>query len=469
MNSNYKWYLASPEGEAMTRLFSFEDEFDKNYGKIEQIFNLTKDFLNYSDTSDVVVQNLFSNTDDFCRTINDFLDAHSEIATQEEFYEAFIKEYQLYQWYEDENTHEWKQGPVWLKADDFRSKASTIAELSLAMSFYFTEVDFYPILFRSHFYEFVDRCNVLGIQLPDIPLQKDKYERCMLYYEINKVLDDFKKENNLSKEQVCALLYGYAPTIINENRDTSQKAELPSPSRIWFVGAAKDDYDTSLKQDTCIWQGNEETLRGDIVVIYALSPHSCIHSVWRAIKDGGFNPFDYYCSRTEVGCRIEVPHITFKELKDDKYTSQIPIVRKNLQGINGVELSIEDYKNLQRLFAEKGFDNSVLPQIERPNLNLNVPINLEKDVEEQILIPVLSKLGYSDEDGEDWKRQVLIKLGRNEKYIPDFVFFPQEVSSRQVRAPFIIEAKLDFRNAKQFHKDFEQAVSYARPLEADFT
>jgi len=473
MKKVFEWYLESSEGRQMTQTFKLAEKFEDNGDKFKDIFKIAKDYLNYDSQldEDAFISILY----DRCCTVNDFFALNESMETQPDFYEKFTKEYELFIWKEVQQDGESILVPerAWCKSTDYRRKASNIAEISMAMYYFFNEWVFYPILFRSHFSEFVGRCEVLGIELPEIPPQKDKFERCMLYYQINEAIESFRKNESdggreLTKEEVCALLYGYAGTILKENTGNIEKVELPSPTRIWFAGASKEDYATALKQDTSIWQCNETTRRGDIVVLYVRTPYSYIHSVWRAIKDADFNPFDYYCDRIEVGHRIEVPHVTNKELKEDSYTSQMPIVKKNLQGLDGVELSIEDYKNFQRLFAAKGFDNNVLPQIERPELNLDVEIVHEKDVEEHILIPLLKELGYSDVNGEDWERQVLIKLGRNEKYIPDFVFFPQRLSSRQVKAPFMIEAKLDFKSVRQFRKDFDQAVSYVRPLEATY-
>ena len=60
--------------------------------------------------------------------------------------------------------------------------------------------------------------------------------------------------------------------------------------------------------------------------------------------------------------------------------SQIPIVRKNLQGINGVELSALDYSELLRLIEQKGGDISALPKLyEAEDVDFG-EIKLEKDV-----------------------------------------------------------------------------------------
>lgn len=442
MDYNLKIYLEqSEDGKRMKELFSFtsEETEDCFLEKMKTIYELSKENLNVID---------FGYFIDFYFDLIEGADnvlGEEEISDNDFFY-AIMEDF--------------KQNDV-----PARNRPTLIPYLSLALYNLTEDSSFYPILYNHNFNTLLDSCKLLGIEVPtELPLQKDIEERCDLYMTICNALEEFRKENNLSKEDVCALLYGYARECLsNTELDTTS---LPTPSRIWFAGASKSDYDTTLKQDTSVWQCNANTQRGDIVVVYALSPYSHIHSVWKAIQDASFNPFDMYCDRIKVGYRIEVPHITSKELKVDASMQNMPIVRKNLQGLNGVELSIEDYRNLQRMFEEKGFDNSALPQIVSPEINLNVDIELEKDVEEQLLIPVLEQLGYVT---SDWQRQLTIKLGRKEKLIPDFVFFPQVISSRQIKAPFMIEAKLDFKNPRQLRKDFDQAVSYARPLEAALT
>jgi hypothetical protein len=244
------------------------------------------------------------------------------------------------------------------------------------------------------------------------------------------------------------------------------EADLPEPTNIWFTGGSKEDYETFLKEPKqgakSVWTCNENTKRGDIIVMYVRTPYSCIQSIWRADIDGVYTPFNYYNSRTRVTNGIVTPHITINELKADSYFSQLPIVRKNLQGVNGVQFSATDYKELQRLLKEKGFDVSVLPQLYHPDLELVGQLKTEKDVEEKLLIPLLNKLGYSE---TDWTRQLSQKAGRKEKAIPDFVFLPKGEIHFQ-NAPMIIEAKYDMSSNIERTKSYNQALSYARLMKS---
>ena len=303
-------------------------------------------------------------------------------------------------------------------------------------------------------------CDALGIELPPIPRKKDYKEYLLYYFDICEALNGFQAENELTDAELCACLYDFAPMLI----DDSQQAELPKPVNVWLTGSAgKGDFDylDKLGKGTdYIWACNERTRRGDIIVVYCNSPRSYIHSIWRANSAGIFNPFDYYHCRTTVRDGIRVPEISFKDLKADKYFSQVPIVRRNLQGINGIELTAQDYSELLRFIEEKGGSITELPKLfEGGSLDFG-EIKLEKDVEEKILIPILEKFGYTE---ADWSRQLSQKAGRTEKAIPDFVFFPRGEKHFE-NAPMVIEAKLDMSLITEQQKAFSQGLSYARML-----
>lgn len=345
----------------------------------------------------------------------------------------------------------------------YRRLAAGMDVLSLALTY--LHKFFKPMLMPHEFYKFEKACQRLGIELPAIPRSNDYKKYLLYYYDICQVLNAFQIEQDLSDEELCACVYDYAVNYLGT--EDSENSELPEPTNIWLVGASKEDIQ-GIDQEglsSSIWQCSEYTRRGDIIVMYARAPHSCIHSIWRASSGGFFNPFDFYHCRTTVQDGIMVPHIKNSELKQHPYFSQLPIVRKNMQGVNGVELSVQDYAELLKWLESKGGDVSLLPRV-LDTTNYEAPDTpLEKDVEEKILIPFLEKIGYSS---NDYTRQLMQKVGRKEKAIPDFVFFPQEQGHHLNVAPFLIEAKLDFKSALQRQKDFSQAHSYAMALQAPF-
>lgn len=350
-----------------------------------------------------------------------------------------------------------------IKADDYRRKVSAIHFISLIL--YYRADFFKPLLHPADFNTIQTASSKLGIELPAIPHGRNYRDYLIYYYDICIAFYNFQQEYGLTDAEFCACLYDYASTLGDEEHKV--EIELPTPTNIWLTGASKEDIaaiERNGNADEMIWACKERTRRGDIVILYALAPHSCIHSIWRASTSGLFNPFDYYQNRTIITNGVDIPHISNKELKAHQYFSQLPIVKKNMQGVSGVELSAKDYIELLALIAEKGFDTAQLPNLAAAITDYVTPdVEIEKDVEDKILTPLLTKLGYSE---SDYTRQLAQKAGRKMKVIPDFVFFPKGEEHFQT-APLIIEAKYDMGTVRGYSNAFTQALSYARILRSD--
>lgn len=350
-----------------------------------------------------------------------------------------------------------------IKADQLRKKAEF---MHLISTYLFAEISpsFIPILYSKRFDVFSRNCEILGIELPEIPKTKDYSQYLYYYLDICEAIEQFKEENNLTPEEVCACIYYYAPLEIDDN---GQNAELPRPTNIWLTGASNADIrllDASNCQFTGTWACNENTCAGDIVVLYATAPHSCIHSIWRAETGGRFNPFDHFHCRTTVTNGVKVPSVRLSELKEDPVFGSLPMMNNNLHGINGRELPPQAYEALLRIIEIKGGDISLLPKLfDGRDWNPGV-INNEHDVEEKILIPCLKELGYTE---EDWSRQLKQQAGRKEKAIPDFVFFPRGERHAE-NAPLVIEAKNSnlLSSDIERNKAYRQARSYAKMMES---
>ncbi len=353
-------------------------------------------------------------------------------------------------------------GRVIAPKEDYRWKANIIDMLSIYLYYNF---DFFKPIFNKLRFDIIQQnCDALGLDLPPIPRSKDYKDYLMYYYDICEAFKAFQDKYELSDAEFCACLYDYAPMLV----DDKQVSEMPKPVNVWLTGASGGDFDIldelgqgdNSGNPSLVWACNERTKRGDIVVIYCLSPRSYIHSIWRARTDGIFNPFDYYHCRVNVCEDVKIPPITSKELKADPYFSQVPIVRKNLQGIKGTELTAQDYSELILFVKQKGGDISTLPKLfESGKVNFG-ELKIEKDVEEKILIPFLEKIGYTS---DDWSRQLSQKAGLKEKAIPDFVFFPRGEKHFE-NAPMLIEAKYDMSLITEQQKAFAQALSYSRML-----
>lgn len=461
MNKNiWNLYKNSEKGKQTIELFTFDSENDNLEIKAKEIFQRYNEYLGGLDVEEHFLDRCFLIIDSIIADklfLNDSENSSEYFTRLIDNIELFLVEENS----EGKLTRMVNERPI-ISKKDYKAFCSILPEVSLVLCFY-SDLFFIPILFREQFDVFIKILDVLDIPLPELPAKPDKRGRLLLYNDLNKNIAKFAEENKLRVEETCACIYDFAFMFLEESQ---KQNDLPEPTNIWLTGGNKEDFKTFLenpiKGEKSFWTCNENTKRGDIIVMYVLSPYSCIQSIWRTDIDGVYTPFNYYNSRTRVTDGIIIPKITLNELKADPYFSSLPITRKNFQGVNGVQLSAKDYKEIQRILTDKGFDISVLPQLYKPDLEFDKQIKIEKDVEEKLLIPLLEKLGYSE---ADWTRQLSQKVGRNEKAIPDFVFLPTgEIHFKN--APMVIEVKLDMSSNIEKTKSYNQALSYARMMKS---
>lgn len=357
-----------------------------------------------------------------------------------------------------------------------RSYPTFISYLSVALYYKYDKLPFYPMLFDRNFELFEKGCQLLGITLGEIPSQSDIDGRINYYGDICKQIEKCREKLNISKSKMCALIYGYSINVLNSS--TQRSSYLPDPTRIWLVGASKKNYKDLLVNDEItetIWQGNRNTLPGDIVIVYALAPNSCIHSIWRATRSCSVNPFDFYCNRIRVGHKINVPQLTYKEMKDDpnlKNFQGFKIINSQMQNINGQEVSLEGYNYLLRMLESKDSKcKDRLPRVSIPDFEHDNDPRVEEEVSNGILIPCLTSLGYTE---KEWTKELQLKLGRDRytnesgyRARPDFTFFCEEKGLGQYKSPFIIEVKYEMKNRDEIMSALAQAASYAKMLQAN--
>lgn len=322
---------------------------------------------------------------------------------------------------------------------------------------------FKPYLLKNKFHLLTQIADNFGIELPEVPLKRYKEERLRYYWHLCLSFISFQEENDLTGAEFCAFLYDFAPKYIAENEQSI--SELPKPTQVWIVGGNKGDFaflDSNEIEKTSFWQGNEDTKRGDIIIMYCLSPRSYIHSVWRAMTDGIADPFFHYYSNIYIGEGKKVKPVPLNELKENEYFSKNPLVKKNLQGVSGYSFSSEDYQRLQQLIIKNGGNIDELPQLYSPTFSKNENLNDERDVEIALIEPLLVELGYKN---EHWVRQLPIRMGRGERNFPDYVFLTKKEKNYE-EASMIIEAKYLIKNNKELEDTFKQVWSYGQRLTA---
>lgn len=354
------------------------------------------------------------------------------------------------------------------KSEEFSPSSYNFLQLIPILStwLYYNYPDiFKPYFFKNNFDLLTRIADTFGIVMPPVPLKRYKRERFLYYGALCQAFAEFEQANNLTAAEFCAFIYDFAPAYLQQTVD--QESDLPQPTQVWWIGGDKGggDFrflDNATTESTSFWQGAEDTRKGDILIMYCLSPRSYIHSVWRATRDGIADPFFHYYSNIYIGHGQKVPPISIHELKADDHFSQNPLVRKNLQGINGYPLTSDDYLRLQQMFAAKGFDTGVLPQLYRHAYAQNKDLQNEREVEVHLIEPLIERLGYST---KDWVRQLPVRMGRGERNFPDYVFL-SDITAGFEKASMLIESKFCIKNNRELEDTFKQVWSYGQRLGA---
>ena len=233
-----------------------------------------------------------------------------------------------------------------------------------------------------------------------------------------------------------------------------------------MVGAQKGNWsfvDSVDANDISNWQGNQDTMPGDIVVMYCLSPRSATHSVWRAISPGFVDPLFYYYNTIWMGRPVRLGGVKWSTIKADPVLSVMPLVKANMQGINGRALTEAQYNRLLALAEQEGVDLSKIPRLLQLEQLVTGDLVNERDIEEKLLEPLLGRLGYSP---ADWVRQMPLRFGRGERIYPDYVIGGDASKKGEETGDFIWEAKYRITSDRQLREAFMQANSYARHLNA---
>lgn len=347
------------------------------------------------------------------------------------------------------------EGKQWLPHKNFKIMLRFIQPISYILNKIAPQY-FFPYLFMARRFELNKIADHFDIDLPILKKKSDYKERCMYYWLLCETFYKFRKENNISHNELCALLYDFAPQCI-----LKKGISIPQPSQAWFIGGITSTTEKSL--DYLFWQANPDTKKGDILIHYEKAPISAITHIWIAQTDGIIDPLLYYYSNVGISNKIEFPHVTLKELQADEYFSKHPLVRKKFQGVNGWPMSSEDYTELLRMIKAKGFDIDTLPKLYAPTLPKNISITHERNVETQLLEPLLNSMGWYE--NKDFIRQLPIHAGSGHRIFPDYALHYSNKPDEE-KAKVLIEAKLYMKNNQEIEEAFLQARSYAHLLES---
>ncbi|WP_300708089.1 hypothetical protein [uncultured Desulfovibrio sp.] len=318
---------------------------------------------------------------------------------------------------------------------------------------------FIPWYFKYNFNFFMMIAREFGIELPHIPAKKDYRGRFFYYGELCKSLSIFREKHALSPYELCAFLYDFAPNCIG-GKASYIITSLPEPKHAFLIGGSQDDIFLTNDTDQVVcWQGNPDSLAGDMAIMYLRSPVSAIDSLWQIVSIGFNDPFFYYYRCVYIKKVKAIKRMSLKQLRQDEIFGRLSIVRKNMQGVNGVEIPPSAYNYLLELsFCD-------LPRLQFFGGKEHADCRSEREVEDKLIKPFLEKLGYAK---EEYQQQLYIEIGNhNFALIPDFVILPVFFHDHY-SAYFLLEAKLSITSAKQLASAKKQAGSYARQLGAAY-
>ena len=311
-------------------------------------------------------------------------------------------------------------------------------------------------------YYFKNNFNVLGIiadtfeiNLPKLPKKADYDARFMYYAELCNAFHSFREQNGWTPYELFAFLYDFAPKYIG-GISSYIITILPKPKGAYFIGGSKDDIFLSDSEDAItIWQCSPETKAGDMIVMYLRSPVSAVDSVWRSCSLGFVDPFFYYYRCTYICSPRKLERVGIEQMRSDEIVGSMPIVKKNMQGLNGVELKPSEYNHLLDL------GNSDAMRLEYSTVNSDKEYSTEKEVEDNVIKPLLAKIGYYE---ADYVQQLYLEIGNhNHALIPDFVLLP-EIKGNNKSAFAVVEAKRSITNSKELNAAKSQVRSYAKLL-----
>ena len=333
----------------------------------------------------------------------------------------------------------------------YREFCTRIEYISLVLH-YLNPDYFFPYFFLDHFFKLEAIFHEFNIPLPNIPSKVKHKERLYYYFDLCRALYEFRISNKLSPNELNVFLYYFAKNLI-DNIDIREE-ELPEPTKVYISGATKMDCIETIanadKNTRTLWAGNVNTLPGDIIIIYGVAPFSQINSIWRAISKGFFDPFSYWFNLIWVGNPIKINPISYQELVDNKIWGKKGIVKSHMQGVSGVQCSVEEYNEIVNIQKIKKFKIDILPIIKGPQLHIGNELNTEQDVEVYLLEPLLKKLGFSK---QDWIRQMSLRMGRGERIYPDYAIKANTKKGEET-AEFIWEAKYRISNQRQISEAF---------------
>jgi hypothetical protein len=297
----------------------------------------------------------------------------------------------------------------------------------------------------------------------------------------NEIFSDFEQKNKINKDDLAGILgESIYLTILNphfffpyffvsqfnliENLFKEFDLILPELPKVRDYKARLNYYivdGTDGNDGLYHWSGSIETKKSDLQIIYFRTPYSGIGAISNCLSDGYYDPFDYYEGRVVTSNIQTFKFITLQELKENPVWKNEALVKMNMQGVKGQNVTFEDYQELKNTLKSKVENPKILPELENVIMDLNLKLQNERDVELELLEPLLKKLGFSQ---KYWIRKLPLRMGRGKRNYRDYAFLVNTKNKHEETAKLLWEVKFRIKNQKKLGDAFLQAKSYARRL-----
>ncbi|MEW4490951.1 EVE domain-containing protein [Thalassoglobus sp. JC818] len=302
----------------------------------------------------------------------------------------------------------------------------------------------------------------------DIPGDPTSHEA---YHCLNHSILKWSDERSFEPWQIWAIVYDLGIRLAG----IQTKQVLEQSRRVWIIATdprvnSFQEIDQHGEDSVGTWAINRQAKVGDLAMMYCVSPRSALVGVYRVLEDAHRDPFGGWNGiRAEIGEKLALPWIKIRELKSDSVMKDWRLVRSNFQGLLNHEVPQEYWDRIKQMVAAK--DPAAGERLERlgaaatsiRQIKTSEDVWSEAEVEEKLIIPIMSQLGWTS--GKTLVQQVPMQIkvgsGRPQKVRADFVGYKSDLTTDAI---FVIEAKRKIRNKRELDSAQQQAESYAGHL-----
>ncbi len=320
----------------------------------------------------------------------------------------------------------------------------------------------FPIDTTMLYQELKARLSALGIAYRDHTDDPDLLP-IQIIGNITLGVEAFRSRRKLEHWQVWSLVYDLAPRLL-----PSPPPYAAGPHQVWMIAASRDSFqeaDDMEPSKAAMWTINLNANRGDLALMYCMTPRSAFTHLFRVDQDAGDDPFGgYSLAWTRITDKVTLPPITLQEMRTDPVLRRWHQVKADFRGLNRSPIPEDVWVRIKQLVAEKDPETAEL--LERYEVRGPRKRNgslTETEFEDKVVIPILERLGWHPEKTLKRQHDFWIKVGsgRPTNVRADIVGYRGALSSEVI---LVIESKRKITSEAELKSAREQCESYCGKL-----